>query len=124
MSKITDIVRKICEESGIECHDDEMVPEGIRSLAANANMAEVAQAMSIDDLIKLMPEIEAKFPHDKVCPNPADVHPATFAALRNVCVEYSEPLGRIDVFESIVLHVRYDVAPWKMHPCTCGKGKS
>ena len=123
MSKITDTVRKICEESGISCHEDEMVPAGLCSLSNGVNMAEVAHALTVDDLIKLMPEIEAKFPKDKMCPNPADVHPARFAALKNVCsTVYGSP--PTSLFLCISLHVRYDVEPWKMHPCTCPRRPS
>ena len=81
-----------------------------------------AHSLTVDDLIMMMPEIEAKFDKEKMCPNPADVHPATFAALRNVCTSAEpNPLIPSGVFGSVELHVRYDVEPWKMNPCTCGK---
>ena len=123
MSNTTDTVRKICEESGIPCHEDEMVPAGFHSLSSGLNMAEGEHDLTVDDLIKLMPEIEAKFPKDKMCPNPADVCPETFAALMNVCttVVDSPPMS---LFPYITLHVRYDVEPWKMHPCTCPRRPS
>ena len=97
-----------------------------KGMASNGPMTELdfAKSLTVDDLIMMMPEIEARFPKDKQCPNPADVHPATFAAILNVCTpaEPHEPsiLGGI-LFDAIELHVRYDVTPWKMNPCTCGK---
>lgn len=95
-----------------------------KNLAHNGAMAELdyANSLTVDDLIKMMPEIEAKFPKEKMPPNPADVHPATFAALLNVCTpgEVHEPsiINGIS-FDAIELHVRYDVEPWKLNPCTC-----
>lgn len=82
------------------------------------SLLKTAYSLTVDDLIRMMPEIEAKFPKEKMAPNPADVHPATFAALRNVC----EPTHFIDPL-AIQLHVRTDVEPWKLHPCTCKKDK-
>lgn len=90
------------------------------------SLLEHAYSLTVDDLIKMMPEIERKFPKDKECPNPADVHPATFAALKNVCDKHvsAETLPfRFPDMTAIVLHVRTDVEPWKMHPCTCGAHK-
>ena len=91
-----------------------------------ANLLDVAYSLTIDDLIKLMPEIEAKFPKDKMPPNPADVHPATFAALMNLCtpdeVRETSILGGVP-FYAIELHVCYDAEPWKLNQCTCGKGR-
>ena len=91
--------------------------------AGNASLLDMAQTLTVDDLIKMMPEIEAKFPKEKMPPNPADLHPATFAALHNVCSHpIADPellpshIGRMD---AITLHVRTDVEPWKLHPCTC-----
>ena len=78
-----------------------------------------AESLTVDDLIRMMSEIEAKWPKEKMPPNPADVHPATFAALRNVCLpgDVSKLIGI--PLDAITLHVRTDVEPWKLHPCTC-----
>jgi hypothetical protein len=82
-----------------------------------------AYSLTVDDLIRMIPEIESKFPKDKMPPNPADVHPATFAALKNICdkpsLEKSFLPQNIVRVDAIVLHVRTDVEPWKLHPCTC-----
>ncbi len=83
------------------------------------SLLEYAKSLTEDDLIRMMPEIEAKFPKDKMPPNPADVHPATFAALQNVCDHTDrEPYPEF-MASAITLHVRTDVEPWKLHPCTC-----
>ena len=91
-------------------------------IANNAgSLLDYASTLTVDDLIRMMPEIEAKFPKEKMPPSPADVHPATFAALANVCLpeDVSKLIGI--PLDAIVLHVRTDVEPWKLHPCTCGK---
>lgn len=75
--------------------------------------------LTVDDLIHLMPEIERKFENIGKCPNPADIHPETFAAIHQVCKTLPMPYPETTPFEAVVLHVRTDVEPWKMHPCTC-----
>lgn len=89
---------------------------------ANGDMLGAANSLTVDDLIRMMPEIEAKWPKKKMPPNPADVHPATFAALQNVCLpdDVSKLIGI--PLDAITLHVRTDVEPWKLHPCTCKDG--
>ncbi len=86
------------------------------------SLLEYAYSLTVDDLIRLMPEIEAKLPKTEMPPNPSDVHPATFAALVNAC-DGTRPAPLFDTMAGIVLHVRTDVEPWKMHPCTCKRNQ-
>jgi len=89
-----------------------------RLTATNGPVFPSTYELTIDDLIRMMPEIERRFPKDDMPPNPADVHPATFAALSKVC-EHREGQVPMWGFAPITLHVRTDVEPWKMHSCTC-----
>ncbi len=83
---------------------------------------EGALKLTVQDLIGLMAELEAKFPKDDLPPNPADVHPLTFAALKNVCESKTATIDEWPL-DAVRLHVRSDVEPWKLHKCTCRERK-
>lgn len=54
-------------------------------------------------------------------PNPADVTPELWKALKSRCVTVKDK--PIDIFGSIEIHIRTDVPNWQLNECTCEKEK-
>lgn len=82
----------------------------------------MAGEITLEMLIAASRKIHETVGRGPFIPDPCDVHPELWEALKKRCVmsESGVPLNWI-AFGGIRIHVRTDVPNWALNVCTCGE---
>lgn len=104
--------------------DEERSGAIFSGMAANGTPA-ASEPITLERLKAMHLQLSAIMPLETF-PDPVDVHPETFSALRQMAYEadvkaasYCNPGAPPIAIAGITLHVRIDVTPGAFHPCTC-----